>query len=206
MFRCEERKGEANVDRFVRFPQAISPIWGMVGVYRIATCLFCAGRNLDRARSYNAKPSKEERKKCPYQNNYGIAMNDDGHGGHSQWFKLSIIVQPNGAISINQTVENDVFGQDWFGTYRLEFHDLRDNSLIWAATSAGYHCPSKGINGHAVDVNVGVWNTQMNQAAATQFLANPSLYGVKGDYSNNISLETLGENILNIASTVITGG
>jgi hypothetical protein len=125
---------------------------------------------------------------APYNNKYDVGMK--GGGGHySQWIKLDINVYPDGTVTAPIVMENDVFGEGFCGTVRLELHDLRDNALLFAAESPAYCIGSKGTDGHAVREGPVSWVMHMSPEIARQFMAHPSVYGVKSGYKADSSTD-----------------
>ena len=80
---------------------------------------------------------------------YRVGMNG-GNPGASQWIIFDLNVYPDGTITAPLVLENNVWGEGFCGTIRLELHDLRDNALLFAAESTYLCIGSKGLNGHAV--------------------------------------------------------
>ena len=121
----------------------------------------------------------------PYQlPNYRVGMNG-GNPGASQWMNFDLSVYPDGTVLAPFNVENDVFGQSFCGTFRLELHDLRDNALLFAAESPGGCISSKGLDGHAVHSDNAMWRLQTSPEIAQRFMAHPSVYGVKSQYQTS---------------------
>jgi hypothetical protein len=115
----------------------------------------------------------------PFNANYDIGMNG-GNPGASQWFKLNIAVNEDGGILIHNTLDNDTL-QGWSGSYRFEFHDVRDNTLLFYIDSPEYSIGAKPPGPHvmqqAPDLTLSV-----DSGLAQRFIAYPSMYGVKSAY------------------------
>ena|ERR1700722_9269034 len=84
----------------------------------------------------------------PFNENYDIGMNG-GNPGASQWFKLNIEVNEDGSIVIQNTLDNDTL-QGWSDSYRFEFHDVRDNTLLFYVDSPTYSIGAKPPGQHVM--------------------------------------------------------
>jgi len=119
---------------------------------------------------------------APYRLPYAVGMNG-GNPGASQWFQLDLSVYPDGTITAPIILTNDVFGEGFCGTVRLELHDLRDNALLFAAESQGYCIGSKGLGGHENRVGPIAWTMHTSPEVAQRFMNHPSVYGVRSQYN-----------------------
>jgi hypothetical protein len=115
----------------------------------------------------------------PFNANYDIGMNG-GNPGASQWFKLNIEVNEDGSIVIQNTLDNDTL-QGWSGSYRFEFHDVRDNSLLFYVVSPTYSIGAKPP-GPDVMQQANAVTLSVDPGNAQRFIAYPSMYGFKLTY------------------------
>jgi hypothetical protein len=110
----------------------------------------------------------------PFRANYDIAMNG-GNPGASQWFKLVIMVNEDGAILIHNTLDNDVM-RGWSGSYAFELHDIRDNSLLFRIDSPVYRMGPKPPGQHVMQQAADI-NQAIAPDIAQRFITYPSMYG-----------------------------
>jgi hypothetical protein len=117
----------------------------------------------------------------PFNSNYDIGMNG-GNPGASQWFKLNLEVNEDGSILIQNTLDNDTL-QGWSGSYRFEFQDVRDNTLLFFVESPEYSIGAKPPGPHVMQ-QAAPLTLSVDSGLAQRFITYPSMYGFSMTYQN----------------------
>jgi hypothetical protein len=96
--------------------------------------------------------------------------------------------------------------QGWSGSYRFEFHDLRDNALLFYIVSPVYSIGPKPPGQHIVVAAADIYLT-VDAGLAQRFIAHPSMYGVRDRYDQDalpfgITVQQLGQAVLTVAEAV----
>jgi hypothetical protein len=146
--------------------------------------------------------------KMPFSANYDIGMDTSANPGASQWCKLNVNVGDNGSILIHDTLDNDqVFG--WSGQYRFDFKEKtgpNTDQTLFSVTSPVYKQgpkpPGQHIMQPAPDLNL-----MVDAGLAQRFIAKPSMYGVRIQYSRDPipflpQIEAIGQAVLTVVGAV----
>jgi hypothetical protein len=92
-------------------------------------------------------------------------------------------VYPNGTITAPITMRNEVTGEPFCGSFKLELHDLRDNALLFWEESPALCVGGKSADGPVVEEGPQGWTMHTTQDVAERFMQHPAVYGVREKYS-----------------------
>jgi hypothetical protein len=122
---------------------------------------------------------------------YRVGMK--GGGGHwSQWMIFDLRVYPDGPITAPINLENDVRGESFCGSFKLELHDSRDNALLFSEESPALCIRGKSLDGRVVNEGPQGWTLQATSETTERFIQHPAVYGVRSKYTaGNWSLSGL---------------
>jgi hypothetical protein len=106
-----------------------------------------------------------------------------GDGHWSQWMIFDLRVYPDGTITAPITMGNDVQGEAFWGSFKLELHEKPNNALLFSEESHAYCIRGKGLDGRVVDEGPQEWTMRTTPEIAERFMAHPGVYGVRAKYN-----------------------